>query len=135
MTMTYGKTTPTYYSDPEVEEMLVHGARIGKVVQIGSHVVDRYPFLQYIPFVTSTLRQWHKEELALFSGLVDGVRTQLVSQFDFLFFCNSQDLDMIVARRPRAAKLWDVPARASRTIWFVGRRDSLPRRLDVWCRK
>jgi len=30
-----------------------------------------------VPFVTSTLRQWHKEELGLFSNLVDGARARL----------------------------------------------------------
>lgn len=84
MSTTYGKTAPTYYSDPEVQSMALHGARIGKVVQIGSHVVDRYPILRHIPFVTSTLRQWHEEELALFSSLVDGVRTQLVRALHFI---------------------------------------------------
>ena len=78
MSSTYGKTGPTYYSDPEVQGIVVHGARLGKVVQVGSHVVDRYPILRNIPFVTSTLRRWHEEELEMFAKLVDDVRTNIV---------------------------------------------------------
>ncbi|KIP04789.1 hypothetical protein PHLGIDRAFT_31183 [Phlebiopsis gigantea 11061_1 CR5-6] len=77
MSSTYGKIGPTYYSDPEVQGIVVHGARLGEVVQIGSHVVDRYPILRNIPFVTSTLRRWHEEELGMFSKLVDDVRAKV----------------------------------------------------------
>ena len=79
MTMTYGKTTPTYYSDPDVVEVNVCTTRLGKVVPAGQHIVDKYPLLRFVPFVVSTLRQWHKDELGLFSRMVDEVRTQLVS--------------------------------------------------------
>ena len=79
MTMTYGKTEPTYFTDPEVVEMAAHGARLGKVMQIGAHIVDTYPLLRYVPFVASTLKKWHKEELALFNSLVDDVRRKMVS--------------------------------------------------------
>lgn len=81
MTLTYGKTTPTYYTDPEVVEVAKHGARLGSVIPIGSHVVDRFPILKHVPFVTATLRQWAQEELALFSGQLQKVRSQLVSYF------------------------------------------------------
>ncbi|KAI0345185.1 cytochrome P450, partial [Trametopsis cervina] len=79
MTMTYGKTTPTYYTDPEVQEINRNSARLGTVTQIGasSHIVDVYPFLRYIPWVTYKLRAWHKTELKLFTSQVDGVRRQV----------------------------------------------------------
>ena len=79
MTMTYGKTEPTYYTDPEVQEMIVHAGRVGGVIPLDYHVVDRFPILKNVPFVTSTLRQWHREELGLFSRLVDSARDRLVS--------------------------------------------------------
>ena len=78
MSMTYGKTEPTYFTDPEVVAMAVHGTRLGKVAQVGGHVVDSYPILRHVPFVTKQLREWHKEELTLFTGLVDGVRRKIV---------------------------------------------------------
>ena len=79
--MTYGKTTPTYYTDPEVKEINIHTTRLGKVVPAGQHVVDNYPVLKYIPFVVSNLRKWHEEELDMFTRMVDAVRTQLVRVF------------------------------------------------------
>ena len=79
MSMTYGKVEPTYFTDPEIVAIGTHGARLGKIVQIGAHVVDSYPILRYVPFVTSTLRKWHREELALFNSLVNGVREKMVS--------------------------------------------------------
>ena len=80
MSMTYGKTEPTYYTDPEVLAIGVHGTRLGKVAQVGAHVVDNYPILRHVPFVTKTLRQWHQEELALFTSQVNGVRTKIVRE-------------------------------------------------------
>ena len=82
--MTYGKTTTTHYTDPEVTEINVHTTRLGKVVPAGQHVVDNYPVLKYVPFVVSTLRKWHEEELELFSRMVDGVRAQVVRSISTL---------------------------------------------------
>ena len=78
--MTYGKNTPTYYSDPEVLEILRNSARLGTVSQMGSHshIVDIFPVLRYVPWVTATLRQWHKDELSLFTRQADVVRKQVV---------------------------------------------------------
>ncbi|THG98718.1 hypothetical protein EW026_g3521 [Hermanssonia centrifuga] len=77
MTMTYGKTTPTYFTDPEVVEMTLYASRMGKLVQVGAHVVDRYPILSRVPWVTSTLKSWHCEELGLFNSLVDDVQKRM----------------------------------------------------------
>lgn len=74
LTMTYGKTTPTRYSDAEVREINVHTTRLGTVVPAGLHAVDRHPVLRHVPPATATLRRWHREELALFTRMVDGVR-------------------------------------------------------------
>jgi hypothetical protein len=79
MTMTYGKTTSTQYSEPEVQEMIVHAVRLGSVIPLGAHVVDRFPILRHVPFFTFHLRKWHQEELGLFSRLVDGAKERAVS--------------------------------------------------------
>ncbi|KAI0086645.1 cytochrome P450 [Irpex rosettiformis] len=81
MTMTYGKTSPTYYSDPEVQEINRNGARLGTLTQIGarSHIVDVYPILRHIPWFTSTLRKWHNDELDLFTRQLEAAREQLSS--------------------------------------------------------
>lgn len=66
-------------TDPEVKDIEVSATRIGKIIRLDAHVVDRHPFLKNIPYFTKTLRLWHAEELSLFSRMVDGVRQQLVS--------------------------------------------------------
>lgn len=80
MSLTYGKTKPSYYSDPEIREITRNGARLGTTTYIGarSHMVDVYPILRHIPWVTSTLRQWHKDELSLFTRQVNAVRKEMV---------------------------------------------------------
>jgi hypothetical protein len=84
MSMTYGKNSPTYYSDPEVQEINRNGSRLGTLTQIGvrSHIIDLYPFLRYVPWITKTLRKWHEDELNLFSRQVNIVRKQVVCLFN-----------------------------------------------------
>ncbi|PAV20692.1 cytochrome P450 [Pyrrhoderma noxium] len=77
MTITYGKRTPTSYYDPEVQEVNKCLGRLGKAVQPGYYMVDYYPWLRFLPGYTTTLKQYHKEELALFRSQLDGVRAQM----------------------------------------------------------
>lgn len=79
MSITYGKTTPTSYSDPEVKQINLGLKRLGNAVRPGAYLVDSYPFLKYIPFFTSELRRFHHEELALYRCQLQGVKTRLVS--------------------------------------------------------
>lgn len=78
MTLTYGKQTPTSYSDPEVQEVNKCLGRLGKVMIPGAYLVDSYPILRYIPGYLSELQQHHREELALFKSQLEGVREKMV---------------------------------------------------------
>ena len=78
MSLTYGKTTPTSYSDPEVQLVNKYLARLGRGLKPGAYLVDSYPILQYVPFYLNTLKQHHKEELALFKSQLEGVRIKMV---------------------------------------------------------
>ena len=78
LAITYGKTTPTTYTDPEVVSINCCFARVMRAVRPGTYLVDSYPILKYVPYYLSTLREWHQEELTLFQGQVDVVRQQLV---------------------------------------------------------
>ena len=42
MTVTYGKTTPTSYSDPEVKRIEQVTARLGSALRPGAYLVDTY---------------------------------------------------------------------------------------------
>ncbi|KAI0633734.1 cytochrome P450 [Trametes polyzona] len=77
MSITYGKTTPTSYSDPEVRQINVGAARVGDAVRPGAYLVDTYPFLKHIPLFSSKLRRFHREELALYRSQLQGVKTRV----------------------------------------------------------
>ena len=79
MSITYGKTTPTAYSDPEVLTVNRCLSRLGRVMRPGEYLVDTYPLLKYVPGYLTQLRKWHQEELALFQEQLDRVRDQMVN--------------------------------------------------------
>lgn len=79
MSLTYGKMTPTSYSDSEVLAISKSTARLGNALRPGAYLVDSYPFLKHIPVFTSKLRRYHEEELALFSNQVNTVKQRMVS--------------------------------------------------------
>ena len=82
MEITYGKVTPTLYSDPEVVAVNRCLKRFGRAVLPGAYLVDTYPILQYVPGYLTKLKKWHQEELALFEGQLDAVRKQMVTIYE-----------------------------------------------------
>ena len=78
MNFTYGKTTPTAYTDPEVIAMNHFIKRVNLALRPGAYLVDSYPIVKRVPYYLNELRKWHLEELASFQGLVYVVRQQLV---------------------------------------------------------
>ncbi len=78
MTVTYGKTTPTSYSDPEVKRIGQGAARLGSALRPGAYLVDTYPFLRYIPGFTSELHRYHEEEKMLYRSQVGEVKERQV---------------------------------------------------------
>ena len=81
MEITYGKTTPTSYSDPEVQQITICIARLGKALRQGAYLVDTFPLLRHVPFYLSELRRFHSEELSLFRSQMDVVRSKMVRLF------------------------------------------------------
>ncbi|KZT26044.1 cytochrome P450 [Neolentinus lepideus HHB14362 ss-1] len=77
MTMTYGKTTPTSYSDPAVRQVLKCLHRSATLIKPGGHPVDSYPLLRFIPGYLRTIRKWRDEERALYLTQLDTVRKQM----------------------------------------------------------
>ncbi len=78
MTLTYGKRTPSNYSDPEVQAIVKNGLELGKLLA-KTHIVDVYPILKYIPLFTSDLREGFRADHELYTSQVNVVRKQLVS--------------------------------------------------------
>ena len=81
MSITYGKATPTAYSDPEVVAVNCCLSRFGETIRPGAYLVDTYPILKYIPGYLTQLTKWHQEELALYQGQLNLVQEQMVNQF------------------------------------------------------
>ncbi|KAG1894747.1 cytochrome P450 [Suillus fuscotomentosus] len=77
MSFTYGKITPTSYTDPEVVAVNKALARFGQALKPGAYLVDTYPILRFVPGYLSQLKAWHKEEHALYEGQLDAVRRQM----------------------------------------------------------
>ena len=108
MGITYGKVTPTAYSDPEVIAVNRCLKRFGHAVLPGAYLVDTYPILQYVPGYLAQLKKWHQEELALFEEQLNIVRKQMVRTYD----CHkSRDSIIKSGRRHGATVLCQIPDR------------------------
>lgn len=83
MEITYGKVTPTSYTDPEVLAVNRCLKRFGRAMLPGAYLVDTFPILQYVPGYLTNLRKWHQEELALFQGQLDTVQQQMVTMLTY----------------------------------------------------
>jgi hypothetical protein len=81
--MCYGKTTPSSYSDPEIQQINDHLAFMGKVMIPGAYLVDSYPILRYVPGYASELKRRHQRELNLFRSQIDNVRKKMVRRTTF----------------------------------------------------
>ncbi|KAG2131613.1 cytochrome P450 [Suillus bovinus] len=77
LSFTYGKTTPTFYTDPEVVDINRFSVRFGQSMKPGAYLVDTYPILRFVPGYLSQLKAWHQEEYALFKRQMDAVRLQM----------------------------------------------------------
>ncbi|KAG2342607.1 cytochrome P450 [Suillus weaverae] len=69
--MTYGKSTPTANTDPEVVGMKLVVERFGIVMQPGAYLVDRIPILRYVPWYGRQLKAWFREEYELVLGQME----------------------------------------------------------------
>ncbi|TFK68367.1 cytochrome P450 [Pluteus cervinus] len=79
LTLAYGKTTPTSYSDPEVQRINECLSRLGDALRPGAYRVDTIPLLRYVPGYLDKLREAHRLELALFSEQLGGVLKKMTT--------------------------------------------------------
>ncbi|OCH89087.1 cytochrome P450 [Obba rivulosa] len=75
--VTYGKTTPTYYTDQEVVDVNACLERLGNALRPGAYLIDTFPILRRVPGYLSTMKNHHQQELKLFSGQMARVRAAL----------------------------------------------------------
>ena len=84
MSFTYGKTTPTAYTDPEVVAINKALEYFGRALNPGAYLVDTYPILRFVPGYLSQLKMRREKDRALFNGQLDVVRRQMVRDFIIL---------------------------------------------------
>jgi cytochrome P450 len=77
--MTYGKSTPTANTDPEVVGMKRVVEHFGIVMQPGAFLVDRIPILRYVPWYGRQLKAWFREEYELVLGQMERVKKEIAS--------------------------------------------------------
>lgn len=81
LSLTYGKPSPSKRLDPDIALVNQCLHRMGQSLRPGAHLVEDLPWLKYIPFYGSKLREYHREELALFRKQLQAVRDEIVSCF------------------------------------------------------
>jgi hypothetical protein len=79
LSLGYGRPSPGFKNDPDVKEAATGLARFSQCLRPDSYLVNKYPWLQYIPVYGRTLRQYHRIELALFRKLIHEVEEDIVS--------------------------------------------------------
>ncbi|KAK0472150.1 cytochrome P450 [Armillaria novae-zelandiae] len=82
MTLTYGKTTTTSYSDPEIQLINKNTVQVARSMTPGAYLVDSFPVLRYIPIYLRELRVFHTRELAFFKSQLDVVHDLMESGED-----------------------------------------------------
>ncbi|KAG2366023.1 cytochrome P450 [Suillus spraguei] len=79
MKITYGKTTPTSGTDPEIKEIRQLFRRFRTVLRHGDYLVDSIPWLKYIPWYAPELRDDFERTRRLHTGQLNRVRHQIES--------------------------------------------------------
>jgi hypothetical protein len=81
--VTYGKSTPTSYTDPEVIRIYKVLDHFQLAMRPGAYLVDRVPLLRYLPGYGKQLTEWHNEELSLYRHQLGRVKSEIVRAFSF----------------------------------------------------
>lgn len=77
--VTYGMASPTSNDDPEVVRIRQVLGNFQTVMRPGAYLVERIPWLRYVPGYGRQLKEFHQFELALFRDQLNRVREDMVS--------------------------------------------------------
>lgn len=77
----YGKSTPTSHNDPEIVRIHKVLDHFQIVMRPGAYLVDRVPFLRYLPGYGKQLNEWHQEELQLYRQQLGRAKGEVVGAF------------------------------------------------------
>ena len=76
--VTYGKASPTSNDGPEMVRLRQVLANFQTALKPGAYLVDRIPWLKYVPGYGRQLKEFHRYELAFFRDLLNRVRDDMV---------------------------------------------------------
>ncbi|KAG2137952.1 cytochrome P450 [Suillus clintonianus] len=82
MKITYGKTTPTSASDPEVREVHRLFESFRTALRPGAYLVDSIPWLKYLPWYGLDLKRQFESTRKLYTNQLNRVKQQLQSNVD-----------------------------------------------------
>ncbi|KAG0696762.1 cytochrome P450 [Suillus ampliporus] len=82
MKITYGKTTPTSATDPEVKEIHQLFESFRTVLHPGAYLVDSIPWLKYLPGYAQELKQQFERTRQLYKNQLNRVKQQIQSNVD-----------------------------------------------------
>ncbi|KAF9230454.1 cytochrome P450 [Melanogaster broomeanus] len=78
--VTYGKSTPTFHDDPEVIRVRQNLKNIEPVLRRhGADLIDKLPFLKYVPGYARDLRKYHEFEVSLYRDQLGRVKDGMSS--------------------------------------------------------
>jgi hypothetical protein len=76
--ITYGKTTRTSATDPEVRKIRRLFDTFRKIMRPGAYLVESIPWLKYLPWYAQDLKQQFKETRELYLKKLHHVKEQIV---------------------------------------------------------
>lgn len=79
--MTYGKSSPTSIDDPEfvgVKQIIEHFI---EVMRPDAYLVDRFPWLKYVPGYGRHLKMYHESDLRFYRDQLNRVKHAMVTYF------------------------------------------------------
>ncbi|KAG1741572.1 cytochrome P450 [Suillus paluster] len=82
MKITYGMTTPTSATDPEVRVVRQFLGVFRTVFRPGTYLVDTIPWLEYLPWYGQKLRREFESGQKLFAGQMNRLKQQLQNNVD-----------------------------------------------------
>ncbi|KAG0697092.1 cytochrome P450 [Suillus ampliporus] len=82
MKVIYGKTTPTFATDPEVVEISQLIGMTSELIRPGAYLVDSIPWLKYLPWYGRDLRQGFERSKKLDIGHLNRVKEQMQNNVD-----------------------------------------------------
>ncbi|KAG1798769.1 uncharacterized protein BJ212DRAFT_197850 [Suillus subaureus] len=82
MKVSYGKTTPTSATDPEIGEARQLIKRFRTILRHGNYLVDSIPWLRYLPWYAPELKDQFERTRRLYTNQLNRVKLRMQSNED-----------------------------------------------------